>query len=291
MDILNSTVLVIRSFIDLIASAGLSGVLDILLLTILIYYILKLMKETRAAQLMKGVVFLVVVYLLAKFLLKLQAITYIIENFFQVGLIAIIIVFQPELRRILEKVGRTRVPIGTPVTSSPLDRSARSTAITEIADACQQMHESKTGALIVIERQTKISEYIKENNAIINANVEANLLCNIFFNKAPLHDGAVIIRDNRIYAASCYLPMPENDSYLASELGTRHRAAIGLSEKSDALIIVVSEETGKISVAFEGQLTRDITKEDLINILNKKMPEDSHGRLMKSRRKPQPKQQ
>lgn len=291
MNILNRILYVLRSFIDLLVSAGFSGILDIFLLTILIYFGLKLMKETRAAQLLKGVVILVLVYLASKFFLQLQAITYVIDNLFQVGVIAIIIVFQPELRRILEKVGRTRVPLVTPVTSKELNKTARSTAITEIADACQRMHESKTGALIVIERQTKVSEYIKENNAIINANVEANLLCNIFFNKAPLHDGAVIIRDNRIYAASCYLPMPENDSYLASELGTRHRAAIGLSEKSDALIIVVSEETGMISIALDGQLTRNLTKEDLINSLNKQMPDDTNGRFIKNRRKPQPKQQ
>lgn len=282
MDFINSATLVFRSFFDLIVSAGWAGLLDIFLLTILVYYIIKLMKETRAAQLLKGIGVLVAVYLLAKLVLKLQAITYIIENFFQVGIIAIIIIFQPELRRILEKVGRTRIV--TPATGTSNDATARSSAISEIADACQRMHESKTGALIVIERTTKISEYIKENNSIINANVEANLLCNLFFNKAPLHDGAVIIRENRIYAAACYLPMPENDSYLPNELGTRHRAAIGLSEKSDAIIIVVSEETGKISVASDGQLTRNISKEELENILRKTMPDDSQRRLIKSRK-------
>lgn len=282
MDLINSATLVFRNFFDLIASAGWQGLLDIFLLTILVYYIIKLMKETRAAQLLKGIGILVLVYVLAKVVLKLQAITYIVENFFQVGIIAIIIIFQPELRRILEKVGRTRII--TPATSTAYDATARSSAIAEIADACQRMHESKTGALIVIERTTKISEYIKENNSIINANVEANLLCNLFFNKAPLHDGAVIIRENRIYAAACYLPMPENDSYLPNELGTRHRAAIGLSEKSDAIIIVVSEETGKISVASDGQLTRNISKEELENILRKTMPDDSQRKLIKTRK-------
>lgn len=282
MGFINSVTLVFRSFFDLIVSAGWQGLLDIFLLTILVYYIIKLMKETRAAQLLKGIGILVAVYLLAKLVLKLQAITYIIENFFQVGIIAIIIIFQPELRRILEKVGRTRIV--TPATGAANDATARSSAIAEISEACQRMHESKTGALIVIERTTKISEYIKENNSIINANVEANLLCNLFFNKAPLHDGAVIIRENRIYAAACYLPMPENDSYLPNELGTRHRAAIGLSEKSDAIIIVVSEETGKISVASDGQLTRNISKEELENILRKTMPDDNHGKLIKSRK-------
>ena len=138
------------------------------------------------------------------------------------------------------------------------------------------MHDSKTGALIVIERQTKLGDIIeKETTSVINAECEPELFCNLFYNKAPLHDGAVIIRNNRIYAAGCFLPNTQKDQYLSTELGSRHRAAVGMSENSDALVIAVSEETGNISVALDGQLTRNQTREGLIAILRKYMPESS----------------
>ena len=188
------------------------------------------------------------------------------------GILAIIIVFQPELRRILEKVGRTKVStIALTIEQSDAANNPRDIAIKGIAEACEMLHNTKTGALIIIERQIKLGDII-EKAQVVNADPNPELFCNLFFNKAPLHDGAVIIRNNRIYAAGCFLPNTTKDQYLPAALGSRHRAAVGMSENSDALVIVVSEETGTISIAMDGQLTRDLNKESLTNILRSKMP-------------------
>lgn len=264
---------VFQNFTRIILSINFFDVLDILILTFLVYYVIKLMRETRAMQLLKGIFFIIIIFILVQ-IFDLKAMGFLIDNFLQVGIIAIIIVFQPELRRILEKVGRTRVSTFTQsLDKLPGGQSPRDRAIAGIADACTRLHDSKTGALIVIERETKLGEIIeKETTSIINAECEPELFCNLFYNKAPLHDGAVIIRDNRIYAAGCFLPNTQKDQYLSTDLGSRHRAAVGMSENSDALVIVVSEETGTISVAKDGQLTRDLSTDALINILNALMP-------------------
>lgn len=264
---------IFQNFLNIIQSINIFDVLDILILTLLVYFLIKLMRETRAIQLLKGIFFIIVIFVLVE-LFQLKVMGFIIDNFLQVGIIAIIIVFQPELRRILEKVGRTKVSTFTQsVDKNSGSASARDRAILGIADACARLHDSKTGALIVIERQTKLGDIIeKETTSVINAECEPELFCNIFYNKAPLHDGAVIIRDNRIYAAGCFLPNTQKDQYLSTELGSRHRAAVGMSENSDALVIVVSEETGTISVALDGQLSRDQSREGLITILRRYMP-------------------
>ncbi|MBD5113526.1 MAG: TIGR00159 family protein [Ruminococcaceae bacterium] len=266
---------IIANFLRIVQSITIFDVLDILMLTFLIYFLIKLMRETRAMQLLKGIFLIVVVFILVQ-IFNLKTMGFLIDNFLQVGIIAIIIVFQPELRRILEKVGRTKVSTIAGVIDKSGDGSARDKAIFGIADACSRLHDSKTGALIVIERQTKLGDIIeKETTSVINAECEPELFCNLFYNKAPLHDGAVIIRNNRIYAAGCFLPNTQKDQYLSTDLGSRHRAAVGMSENSDALVIVVSEETGNISVALDGQLTRNQTREGLIAILRKYMPESS----------------
>lgn len=266
---------IIANFLRIVQSITIFDVLDILMLTFLIYYLIKLMRETRAMQLLKGIFLIVVVFILVQ-IFNLKTMGFLIDNFLQVGIITIIIVFQPELRRILEKVGRTKVSTIAGVADKNGDGSARDKAIFGIADACSRLHDSKTGALIVIERQTKLGDIIeKETTIVINAECEPELFCNLFYNKAPLHDGAVIIRNNRIYAAGCFLPNTQKDQYLTTDLGSRHRAAVGMSENSDALVIVVSEETGTISVALDGQLTRNQTREGLIAILRKYMPESS----------------
>lgn len=264
---------IIQNFIRIIRSISFFDVLDILILTFLVYYLVKLMRETRAMQLLKGIFFLLIVFVLVQ-IFQLKAMGFIIDNFLQVGIIAIMIVFQPELRRILEKVGQTRVSTITMSLDKSINgESPRDKAILGIADGCQKLHDSKTGALIVIERETKLGDIIeKETTSVINADCEPELFCNIFYNKAPLHDGAVIIRDNRIYAAGCFLPNTQKDQYLSTDLGSRHRAAVGMSENSDALVIVVSEETGTISIAKDGQLTRDLNRDALINILKSLMP-------------------
>lgn len=277
---------IFQNFLRIIQSINIFDVLDILILTLLVYFLIKLMRETRAIQLLKGILFIVVIFFLVE-IFQLKVMGFIIDNFLQVGIIAIIIVFQPELRRILEKVGRTKVSTFTQsVEKTAKNASARDKAIIGIADACARLHDSKTGALIVIERQTKLGDIIeKETTSIINAECEPELFCNIFYNKAPLHDGAVIIRDNRIYAAGCFLPNTQKDQYLSTELGSRHRAAVGMSENSDALVIVVSEETGTISIALDGQLSRDQSREGLITILRKYMPGASLEKKKKSRSK------
>lgn len=278
---------VFQNFTRIILSIDFFDVLDILILTFLVYYVIKLMRDTRAMQLIKGIIFIIIIFILVQ-IFELKAMGFIMENFLQVGIIAIIIVFQPELRRMLEKVGRTRVGTFTQSTDKMSGgASARDNAINGIAEACSRLHDSKTGALIVIERETKLGDIIeKETTSVINAECEPELFCNLFYNKAPLHDGAVIIRDNRIYAAGCFLPNTQKDQYLSTDLGSRHRAAVGMSENSDALVIVVSEETGTISVAKDGQLTRDLSRDALVNILKSLMPgAGAEKRKKKSRAK------
>lgn len=271
-----------RNFVKIFQSITFFDVLDILILTFLVYYVIKLMRETRAMQLLKGILIVVIVYFLVQ-IFQLKTMSFLFDNFLQVGIIALMIVFQPELRRILEKVGGTRVStFAQSVDKNFGNTSARDRAIHGIADACARLHDSKTGALIVIERSTKLGDIIeKETTSIINAECEPELFCNIFYNKAPLHDGAVIIRDNRIFAAGCFLPNTQKDQYLSTDLGSRHRAAVGMSENSDALVVVVSEETGNISVALDGQLSRDLTRDSLISVLKKYMPGEASEKKKK----------
>lgn len=273
------------NFLRIVRSVTVFDVIDILLLTFLIYALISLMRETRAMQLLKGIFLLLLVFILVKSF-ELKVMGYLIDNFLQVGIIALIIVFQPELRRILEKVGRASVSTLAGGSSERI-ASDRDKAIAGIAEACARLHDSKTGALIVIERETRLGDIIeKETTSIINAECEPELFCNIFYNKAPLHDGAVIIRNNKIYAAGCFLPNTQKDQYLSTDLGSRHRAAVGMSENSDALVIVVSEETGNISVALDGQLSRDQTPESLITIMRKYMPGAFADKKKKNRQKP-----
>lgn len=287
MDVMTYLSDIFQNFVRVVMSITVFDVIDILLLTYLIYMVFKLMRDTRAEQLMKGILILVLMFIVVQ-VCQLKVMSFLFENFFQVGLIAIVIVFQPELRRILERVGRAKVPN----ISLNFDQNdgktnvAREMAIAGIAEACERLHMTKTGALIVVERQTRLGD-ITEKATIINAAPEPDLFCNLFYNKAPLHDGAVIIRDNRIFAAGCFLPNTNKDQYLSSDLGSRHRAAIGMSENADSLVIVVSEETGTISVAENGQLTRGLSKESLTKILQRKMP-DNAVRTKKKTRKPKP---
>ncbi|MDE7194331.1 MAG: diadenylate cyclase CdaA [Oscillospiraceae bacterium] len=261
---------ILQNFVRIIMSISFFDILDILILTFLVYYIIKLMRETRAMQLLKGIFILIIIYVVVQ-LCQLKAMSFLMENFLQVGILAIIIVFQPELRRILEKVGRTKVSTIALTIDYDAANNPRDIAIKGIAEACEMLHNTKTGALIIIERQIKLGDII-EKAQVVNADPNPELFCNLFFNKAPLHDGAVIIRNNRIYAAGCFLPNTTKDQYLPAALGSRHRAAVGMSENSDALVIVVSEETGTISIAMDGQLTRDLNRESLTNILRSKMP-------------------
>ena len=242
--------------------------LDIVILAVLIYYVYRFIWDRRAGKLAVDVALIIVILIISS-ALEMHALNFILQNFYQVGIIALLIIFQPEMRAALEKVG------ATPMTSLKNIGEQKDTeqiieAIEAITEAACDLAREKTGALIVIERSTKLGEYIK-SGVVINAQVNAFLLRNIFFNKAPLHDGAVIIRDYRVYAAGCFLPL-STQTDIVKDLGTRHRAAIGMSEISDAPVIVVSEETGTISLAYEGALKRNFNystlKQELLQILD-----------------------
>ncbi len=249
---------------SVIKTAGLVDVLDILVLSYIVYVAMKLVRETRAGQLIKGIFVLVIVYAAAQ-IIQMKAISYLMSETLNIGLIAVIILFQPELRRTLEKAGYTKLGLRFGV-STGNEKNVWSAPIEAICDACVELSATLTGALIVIERQTKLGEQI-ENGTLLDAIPSKELFGNIFYNKTPLHDGAAIIRDGKILAAACFLPKPQKEELINKRLGSRHRAAIGMSENSDAIIVVVSEETGSISVAENGVLKSGFTRENLQKLL------------------------
>lgn len=244
---------------NVIQSITFMDIIDILLMSYLVYLLIKLIRETRAGQLVKGILFIVIAYVISN-IIGLKAMSYIIKSALDIGLLALLIMFQPEIRRALEKAGRSKIGITLFSVGETADQSAKwNTCIEAICDSCVDLSATKTGALIVVERQTKLGEQI-ENGTILNAVPSKELFGNIFFKNTPLHDGAVIIRDGMILAAACFLPKPQKEELINKKLGSRHRAAIGMSENSDAIVIVVSEETGNISIAENGELTRDLTR-------------------------------
>ena len=230
-------------------SMGFADVLDIALLSVALYYVYRFVRERRAGKLALGLGFLVVLYALTS-LLEMNATSFLLKNIFQVGLLALVILFQPELRTALEKVGADPFKSFKGLAESK-DVSERSHVIDDLCIAASDMSRDRTGALIVIERNTRLGDIMK-TGVKIDAVVSQSLIKNLFFNKAALHDGAIIISENRIAAAGCFLPLTQTK--LNSEKGTRHRAGVGMSEVSDALVIIVSEETGEISLARNGKL-------------------------------------
>ena len=252
-------------FLNTVKEIGPIDILDIFILALVFYYIYIFIRDRRAGKLAIGLILILVLYLLSS-TLNMYALEYILQNFYQIGLIAVLIVFQPELRAALEKVGGTSFSGLKNITGDSRELSTLNNQIEVICNAVSDLSRDKIGALIVIERSTKLGEYIK-SGVIVDAEMSTHILKNIFFNKAPLHDGAVIIRDKRVYAAGCFLPLSTHDD-INLDLGTRHRAAIGLSETSDAVIIVVSEETGNISVALDGNLKRNYNYSSLKQELN-----------------------
>lgn len=269
--------------------------IDIILMAVIIYAAVKLVRETRAAQLMRGIVVLILAYFVS-YELNLFMMTTLFSYFFQFAFIALMIIFQPEIRSALEKMGRSKVGrrlivggiLGRPREKDKNILNLRY-AIDAVAATCAQFQRDKVGALIVFERETKLGEVIV-TGTIINAEPSVQLIGNIFFNKAPLHDGAMIIRGGSVYAAGCILPLTHRDD-VNYELGTRHRAAIGLSENSDAVIVIVSEETGQISIACEGSFERNYTKDTLTEKLEKLLIRNSDiedkraGRRIKNEKK------
>lgn len=232
------------------ANMGWIDVADIALLSILLYYIYRFVRQRRAGKLAIGLGFLVAIYAVTS-VLEMHAMGFLLQNIFQVGLLALVILFQPELRDALEKVG------GDPLRSiksmtEPKEIAERTAVIDDICIAAGEMSRDRTGALIVIERSTKLGDIMK-TGVQIDAVVSQNLIRNIFFNKAALHDGAVVISEYRIAAAGCFLPLTHNAT-ISKDKGTRHRAGVGMSEVSDAIVVIVSEETGEISLAMDGAL-------------------------------------
>ncbi len=245
--------------------------LDVAIVSYLIYKIIKLVRDTRAEQLVKGFALLAVGYFLVV-LLQLTAMSYLLSRLLSLGVTALVVVFQPELRRALEQVGRVRIGLSmfTPGSMDADEQERRwRAAISAICDSTSSLSRQKIGALIVIEKETKLGEIIK-TGTIVDADPSVELIGNVFFPNSPLHDGALIIRGGKLYAAGCFLPVSENHS-ISKTLGTRHRAALGMSENSDAVVIIVSEETGIISVAEDGKLTRNFDSETLAERLDKSL--------------------
>ncbi len=253
----------IGKFVQLVK---ITDLIDIVIVAVLIYQMLKMIRETRALQLVKGIAILLVVLQLSTWL-NFTVINYILKNIMQVGLFTIVVIFQPELRSILERVGRSKVGKLMDFSSMQYDELEMKKIINELVMATVNLSQTKTGALIVLERDIKLGDVV-DTGALLNAEVTQALLENIFVPKTPLHDGAVILRNDRIYSAGCVLPLTSNKN-LSRELGTRHRAAIGMSEVSDAVVIVVSEETGKISIAINGTLTRNLNEHTLKNAIER----------------------
>ena len=244
------------SFIDII---------DILIVAYIIYRIMKLLKDTSAERLIKGIIILVGIMLLAS-MLHLTMISWLLQQALNVGLFAIVVVFQPELRRLLEQIGkgnfsRLIVPADAPDEVESM--------ITATVSACADMSRTKTGALIVFERRERLGEIIS-TGTMVDAAPSAELIKNIFFKNSPLHDGAMIVRAGRVCAAGCVLPLSGNQS-LSRDLGTRHRAAVGMSESADSVLVVVSEETGSISVAIGGMLKRHLSPDMLRKLLENEL--------------------
>lgn len=241
---------------------------DIIIVAFLIYGVVKLVRETRAGQLVKGLFLLVILFIISSYF-NLVMVSRVLAYFFQFAFVAILIVFQPEIRKALEQVGRNNVgqSIAAVVTGRDrsYDRAQIRKAINAVVDGVGILQQLKMGALIVFERKTKLGDII-ETGTQINCEPSGQIVGNVFFNKAPLHDGAMIIRDGMIHAAGCILPLTKNTS-VSAELGTRHRAALGVSEESDAVVVVVSEETGQISVAVNGVLARRFTRDTLRDVL------------------------
>lgn len=253
---------ILQSLRRSIESMGIGDVLEVLIIAYLVYHIMLWVQTTKAWTLLKGVIVILVLWFIASYF-KMHTILWIGENLLGTAITAVVIVLQPELRKALEELGKkniltTVLPIET---NKKVESGLSDKTIHEITRACVEMGKVKTGALIVIEGHQSLVDY-ERTGIDIDAVVTSQLLINIFEHNTPLHDGAVIVRNNRVTSATCYLPLTDNDS-ISKEVGTRHRAAVGISEATDSLTVIVSEQTGNISVALEGALTRGLDAEGL----------------------------
>ncbi len=257
-------------------SIGFTDILEIIIISVIVYQVLKWVQLTRAWTLFKGIIMLLLFALFAA-IFQLNTISWLLSNSLGVGITAVVIIFQPELRRALEQLGRKKIFSNL---FSAGEYEGRQSAVTEktineIVRASYEMGEVKTGALMVIEQNVALGEYVRTGIAI-DGLVTSQLLINIFEHNTPLHDGAVIIRGNRIVSATCYLPLTDSMD-IGKELGTRHRAAVGISEVSDSLTIIVSEETGAVSLAKDGVLYKHLKKEELLEKLQQLKVEETNS--------------
>lgn len=267
---------IINNIFSIFRTIQIRDIVDILAIAVLIFGLFKLIRETRAVQLLKGILLLLIVYFISS-LFGLTMLSSLLQTFFEASVVIIVIIFQPELRKLLEQMGRNNtykkyLKIFSKHRKSDEWKKAVKKSIVDAADTSLLFSRSKTGALLVFEREIMLSD-IASTGTIIDAETSVALFGNIFFNKAPLHDGASIIRDGKLYAAGCILPLTDNKN-VDINLGTRHRAALGISEQSDAVVLIVSEETGIISLAINGVLLRDFTRDSLIDKLEEFLLED-----------------
>ena len=270
----------LREYLNLIPQPGIMDIIDILVVAYLFYRIILLIRQTAAARIARSILLILLVTWLTN-LLKMHALHYVLHYLLEVGAIALIVIFQPELRRGLERIGSRRISeLFLPHAQTQEDADV----IDQTVRACERMSAERVGALIVFERTTSLEQYFS-SGVVLDARVSEQLICNIFFPKAALHDGALIICGERAQAAACVLPLTEN-TRLSADLGTRHRAGLGMSEATDALVIIVSEETGTISVADKGMLKRHLAPSTLRKLLTQELlieessrPQDLLGRL------------
>lgn len=254
-----------RDFFSMLPTIRLMDVVDILLVALVIYAIIIMIQTTGASRIAKSVLIILALTLVTQ-ILNMYLMNYLLDKILEIGLIVLVVVFQPEIRRMLEKLGAKNL---REILSMKEEKREIDRVIEQTVSACETLSKERTGALIVFERSTSLIDWQK-SGTVIDAQVSSELLRNIFFTKAALHDGAVIIRDERIAAAGCVLPLTQNRN-ISSDLGTRHRAGIGMSEASDAVVVIVSEETGTISVAVGGMLKRHLAPKTLEKLLENEL--------------------
>lgn len=260
-----------NQFAYTISNIRIFDIIDILIIAYIAYKAIEFLRETRAGQLFKGILLLLALYAFA-LIFELAVLRWLLSAVFGSAIVAIAIIFQPELRRLLERVGQTKLG---GLQSFNSETELVNSSIDKICSVAGQMQKTKTGVLVVFERKTQLGEIINTGTTI-DAEVSESLISNIFFPKSPLHDGAVIIRNGRLCAAACILPLTQSTAF-SSQLGTRHRAAIGMTENSDAAVLIVSEETGIISVAHNGEIIRNLTPENAAELIKAKLfDENTH---------------
>ena len=279
----------LSSYFTSISLQGLSirweDIVEVIIISFLLYHIMAWVKHTKVWVLMKGII-MILVFILFAILFEMNTIIWIVENVLRIAVIAVIVILQPELRRALEELGRKSFISGVMPFEKAAEERFSDKTVNDLVKASFEMGKVKTGALMVIEQNVLLTEY-ERTGIEVDALISSQLIINIFEHNTPLHDGAVIIRGNRIVSATCYLPLSDNME-ISKELGTRHRAGVGISEATDALTIIVSEETGNVSVTYEGQLYRNLDANELkekLHMIQNKDTEEKKRRLWKGRAK------